>query len=93
MHESKEVGMIATMTSKGQVTLPKDVRDQMNLKPGDQLDFRVAPDGTLVGRRASRSVMEIAGILARPGQRSVSVEEMDEGIARAVSEENRRSLE
>lgn len=84
--------MIATMTSKGQVTLPRDVREQMDLKPGDRLDFHVAPDGTLVGRRASRSAMDIAGILARPGQRPISVEEMDEGIARAVSEENRRSL-
>ncbi|MGE0666297.1 MAG: AbrB/MazE/SpoVT family DNA-binding domain-containing protein [Sphingomonadales bacterium] len=84
--------MIATMTSKGQFTLPKDVRDRMNLKPGDRLDFHVAPDGTLVGRRTSRSVMEIAGILARPSQRPVSVEEMDEGIAKAVVEEYRRSL-
>jgi AbrB family looped-hinge helix DNA binding protein len=40
--------MSATVTSKGQVTIPKPVRDRLNLKPGSQVDFELAPDGRIV---------------------------------------------
>ncbi len=78
--------MLATITSKGQVTLPKSVREKLNLKPGDRLDFQVMPDGTFIGRPATRSALDIVGILARPGRKPVSIQEMDEGIGRIVSE-------
>lgn len=83
--------MRATMTSKGQVTLPKDIRDKLKLKAGDSLDFRQMPDGSVIMRAANRSVFDLVGLLARPGQQPVSVEEMDEAIGRAVSEEYQRS--
>ncbi|MBI1181619.1 MAG: AbrB/MazE/SpoVT family DNA-binding domain-containing protein [Alphaproteobacteria bacterium] len=83
--------MLATITSKGQVTLPKRVRDELKLKPGDRLDFRVMPDGTLVARPATRRAEDIVGILKRPDQRAVPVEDIDEAIGRRVAELDDRS--
>jgi AbrB family looped-hinge helix DNA binding protein len=48
--------MATTMTSKGQVTIPKPVRDRLNLKPGNAVEFELADDGRVVlvkvGRKA-----------------------------------------
>ncbi|SFK82725.1 AbrB/MazE/SpoVT family DNA-binding domain-containing protein [Methylocapsa palsarum] len=40
--------MAATVTSKGQVTIPKPVRDLLGLKPGSVVDFQRAPDGGVI---------------------------------------------
>ena len=40
--------MATTVTSKGQVTIPKPVRDQLGIKPGNAVDFRMDPDGRVV---------------------------------------------
>ncbi len=44
--------MSTTVTSKGQVTIPKAIRDQLDLKPGSKVDFRAGPGGEIVLRRA-----------------------------------------
>lgn len=44
--------MLATVGAKGQVTIPKSVRDSLGLEPGSQVDFRQAPDGSFELRRA-----------------------------------------
>jgi antitoxin PrlF len=41
---------IATVTSKGQITLPKDLRRQLNLREGDRVEFVVEGDRTVIGR-------------------------------------------
>ena len=41
------IPMLATLTSKGQVTLPKPIRDKLGLKAGSKLDFELLPDGTV----------------------------------------------
>ena len=46
--------MSTTVTSKGQVTIPKPVRDRLNIKPGSQVDFELAPDGRVVLVKAGR---------------------------------------
>jgi AbrB family looped-hinge helix DNA binding protein len=46
--------MSTTVTSKGQVTIPKPVRDRLNLKPGSKVDFELAPDGRVVIVKAGR---------------------------------------
>jgi antitoxin PrlF len=40
--------MATTVTSKGQVTIPKAVRDRLNIKPGNKVEFELAPDGRIV---------------------------------------------
>lgn len=75
--------MQATITSKGQVTLPKPIRDRLGLTEGTQLDFDIV-DGVIHARPVNRTALDIFGILRRPGQRPVSLEEMDQAIAQAT---------
>lgn len=82
----------ATLTSKGQMTLPKEVRSDLNLQPGDKIDF-VKIGGRYELRPRNRNAADLAGMLHRPGMRSKTIEEMDEGIAEAVRERNERSLD
>lgn len=46
--------MSTKLTSKGQVTIPKPVRDRLNLKPGSPVDFELADDGRVVLVKAGR---------------------------------------
>jgi len=83
--------MIVTLTSKGQLTLPKPIRDQMGLDAGSKLDFMVQADGTLKAR-ALRPVSSLAGMLHKPGRKLVSVEDMDRGIGEHLDAKYRRVL-
>jgi AbrB family looped-hinge helix DNA binding protein len=73
----------ATVTSKGQITLPKEVRDALGVRAGEKLSI-AAEDGKAVLARKRSTIDDIFGILHRPGMRAVTVEEMDEGIKKAV---------
>lgn len=79
-----------TLTSKGQMTLPKSVRDDLRLKPGDKID--VVKDGDrYVLRPRNISVMELAGILGKPpAGAGLTVKEMDEALGRALAEDDER---
>lgn len=79
----------ATVTSKGQVTLPKDMRDDLGLKEGDRIDFEKI-DGRYVVRPRNRSALELAGILHRPGMKALTIEEMDEALGEALREDDER---
>ena len=76
----------ATMTTKGQVTIPKEVREHLGIETGDRLSFVVQEDGTVIVQPITRHVRELGGLLQRPGQRPVSANEMDESIARRMQE-------
>ncbi len=78
------------VTSKGQTTIPKEIRDHLALRTGDTLMFAI--DGRQVILRAkNKSIKDLKGLLYRPGQRAVSLAEMDEAIADAVAEKDDRS--
>lgn len=66
-----------TMTIKGQVTVPREIRDRLGLKSGDKMAFTLLSDGTVVMRPKTKRLSSLAGSLTRPGQPSVSIEEMD----------------
>jgi antitoxin PrlF len=72
----------ATMTTKGQITIPKEVRERLGIDTGDRLSFVVQEDGTVVVKPITRHVRDLGGLLERADQRPVSSAEMDEGIAR-----------
>jgi AbrB family looped-hinge helix DNA binding protein len=74
----------ARMTSKGQITVPKDVRLKLGLKPGDRVRFLVEADGRVRLLPAKRDIGELVGILPKP-KRALTIEEMDEAIARAIA--------
>jgi len=74
----------SAVTAKGQTTLPRQVRQQLGLQPGDRIRY-ILSDGEVRLLKA-RSVMELEGMLARPGQPAVTLEEMDQGIKRGALE-------
>lgn len=76
----------STITIKGQTTLPKQIRQALNLGPGDRLRYVVLDDGQVRLMR-SRPVAELAGILRRPGQKPVSIEEMGHAIIAGAQQE------
>lgn len=80
----------AKITSKGQLTLPKSVRESTGTRTGDRLEVTVAKDGAIVLRPIRGSVEQLFGLLRREGQEPVSVEEMDEAIAEQISKDNER---
>lgn len=66
----------ATLTSKGQTTIPKDIRDALKLKSGDRMTFTLLSDGTVLMRAKNKTVMGLAGSLRKKGQRSVPIEQL-----------------
>jgi AbrB family looped-hinge helix DNA binding protein len=66
----------ATLTSKGQTTIPKEIRDGLGMKPGDRISFTLMPDGTVIMRVKRKSVMKLAGVLHKKGRKSVSIEQL-----------------
>ena len=75
----------ATLTSKGQLTVPKAIRDLLRLGTGDRVDFVVQDDGSVVLRPATVHVRELRGFLHRKGLKPVSVEEMNAIIRRRAA--------
>ena len=73
----------ATLTSKGQITMPKTIRDRLRLRPGDTVDFIIAGDGEIHVRAGHVDVRELQGLLRKPGRRPVSLEAMDAAIGSA----------
>ena len=71
---------IASLTSKGQVTIPKDVRDRLKLRTGDKLDFQVAEDGTITARPMSIRVDNVFGMLHTPEGPAFTVQEMNQRV-------------
>jgi antitoxin PrlF len=80
----------ATVTTKGQVTIPKAVREHLKLETGARLDFVIEDDGTVVLKPVTRHVHELAGLLHRPGRQPVSVDEMNESIRTHLRKRFRR---
>ncbi|MEZ5354258.1 MAG: AbrB/MazE/SpoVT family DNA-binding domain-containing protein [Bryobacteraceae bacterium] len=72
----------ATLTVKGQLVIPKPIRDHLGLHPGDQLDFVVLDSGDVQIRPAKVDVRSLQGALARSGQAAVPVETMHEAVRR-----------
>ena len=77
----------ATVTSKGQLTLPKEVRIALGLGPGDQVNFVRMEDGNYAVLPATHSVKTLKGLLRRPGRKPVSLKEMDKAITQGATGE------
>ena len=67
---------VSTITTKGQTTIPKDIRNYLKVGAGDKIDFIIDKNGQVIVEPTVRDVKELKGILSRPGARAVSVNEM-----------------
>ena len=63
----------ATLTSKGQTTIPKEIRDSLGLRAGDRMTFTLMPDNTVVMRVKTKSVIDLAGLLRKKGRKPVAI--------------------
>ncbi len=70
----------ATLTSKGQITIPADVRRVLNVQAGDRVEFVQVEPGRFELVAATRSVRELKGLFGTPA-RAVSIAEMNRAIA------------
>lgn len=74
----------STVTSKGQITIPKEVRDQMGLKPGDRIDFVKDRAGRFSLKTINTDFRSLRGILKSRRTKPLTIREMDEAIARGA---------
>ena len=81
----------SAVTSKGQTTIPKEVRDALGIKEGTPLRWQLK-DGVLTVRPKTKRLEDFAGMLGPPPNgRHVTIEEMNADIGHAVTERLRRS--
>ena len=65
-----------TMSIKGQVTIPREARERLGLQAGDKIAWSLQSNGTVVVRPKTRHLVDLVGMLTRPGQPGVTVDEM-----------------
>jgi AbrB family looped-hinge helix DNA binding protein len=86
----------ATITSKGQITIPSEVRKKLGLKAGDQINFFEDEGGKYTFEPKTGSIMDMEGILKHLGlprlDHAPTSEEMDAAVLEAVSEDYLRSI-
>ncbi len=75
----------STLTTRGQTTIPKDIREALDLQPGDRLEFTLRGDQVVL-RRAGADLSALDGMLDRSEQKPLTIDEMNEAIGRAATE-------
>lgn len=73
----------AIVRSKGQITIPVDVRNALALHAGERVVFTILDDGTVIMRAKNRSVLELEGMLEDKNQRKTKVKIKDMNLGRA----------
>ncbi len=82
----------ATVTSKGQITVPKPVREYLKVKAGDLIDFVTDEAGRIVLQPGVSDLTDLKGMLRREGRAPVGLAEMDAAIARHLVGRRRPSV-
>jgi AbrB family looped-hinge helix DNA binding protein len=73
---------VSTVTSKGQITIPKAIRDHLRLQAGHRVEFQVDRRGHVIMRAKNVDIRELKGIIRSTRKTPLSIEEMNEAIAR-----------
>ena len=81
--------MLSTVTDKGQITLPKALRDRLGIRPGSKVEFALQPDDTVRLRVLARGAAGLFGLLAVPGETARSLDEIDAGVTAAAAQRAR----
>jgi AbrB family looped-hinge helix DNA binding protein len=76
----------ATLTTKGQVTIPKKIRDSLKLQTGDKIEIILTKKGEAIIRPISKRVDDIFCKLHKPGIKPVSLKAMDDAIRSRVKD-------
>jgi AbrB family looped-hinge helix DNA binding protein len=76
----------ATITTKGQVTIPKEIRDYLNLDTGSKVDFVIDENGIVKLIPLNIPIKKLSGILHRKDTKSATLEEMEQTISEAASD-------
>jgi AbrB family looped-hinge helix DNA binding protein len=77
---------IATVTTKGQITIPKEIRDYLKLETGSKVEFVIDENGDVKIFPLNFPIEALSGVLHRPGIKSATVEEMEAAIAEGASD-------
>jgi antitoxin PrlF len=80
--------MFATLTSKGQITLPKEIRERLGLDAGSMLDFQILADNTITARPVKPDARRIRGLLESPHATPLTVEQMDEAVSKLLRDKH-----
>ncbi len=81
-----ETTMQVTVSDKGQITLPHSLRQHLGISAGTRLEVEAQDDGTLRVRVLARGSQGLFGLLSRPGERTRSLDELDQAITDTVCE-------
>jgi len=81
--------VISVVSDKGQVTVPKVVRDRLGIEPGTRLAFKLDSDGGLRVSVLLKGSEGLDGLLARPGEPARSLADMEDAISAAVRHRGR----
>jgi antitoxin PrlF len=82
--------MFATLTSKGQLTLPKEIRDRLGLDAGAILDFEIQADNTITARHVKPDARRIRGLLKSPHAAPLTVKQMDDAVSKHLRDKHAR---
>ena len=77
---------LATITTKGQVTIPKNIRDSLRLNTGDKIEFVLTDDKQALIKPVSVKVDDVYGTLHNPQRKPVSIETMDTAIRQKMKD-------
>jgi antitoxin PrlF len=81
-----ETTMQVTVSDKGQITLPHSLRQHLGISAGTRLEVEAQEDGSLRVRVLARGSQGLFGLLSRPGERTRSLDELDQAITDTVRE-------
>ena len=77
---------LATLTSKGQVTIPKAVRNSLHLHEGDKVEFVITETREALLRPITKKVDDVFGRLHKQGRKPISIKKMDAGIRQKMQD-------
>ena len=66
----------ATLTSKGQTTIPKEIRDGLQIKEGDRMTFTLLPNGTVLMRVNNKCALSVGGSLQKKERKALPIEDL-----------------